>query len=375
MIDYKFISADTHFVISAEGLAPLQKIYGDRAPRIIAKEDADYLFLDGLPLQNLTAEGPRLAQRLNNEPSKTYTRLEDSHEGTLTPEGRIAVQDQDNIAADVLYAGTFGTVTYQLADEAYRISCVKAYNDWVAEFCAYCPERFVSQALLPLGKSIASSIKEAERAANMGFHAVLLPESEEHRSYNADRNYWEPLFEAISELGLVIGIHVGTITKSDMNFHERWKKFGLFYCMAVHHGFIKTVADILYSGVLSKYPKLQFVLAEGGIGWVADSIGFLDTIFLEYPGEDRGAIPDGEKPSDVFFRHFYATFQNDPVGLVTKNFLNLDRVLWGNDYPHMEGTYPHSRSMVEESFSKYLSAEEIRSVTRTNAEQLYGLSI
>ena len=376
-VEHKFISTDSHLIVADNNaFRPLQKIYGDRAPHVVRKDDVDYLYLDGLSLYDLSAEGPWLTNKVAGcpAPSKGPARnLDDAHFGTFTPKGRIQQQDEDNIAAEMMYGGAFGLVAQQTPDEEYRTSCAQFWNDYAAEFCAHDPERLLAHAMLPLGESIDSSVVELERAKQMGFRSVMLPESEEWRMFQTD--YWDPLFEAMNDLEVIGGIHVATNTRHENDFVKKQKKNGMFYTLAQHHSFIETAADLIFSGKLCRFPNLRIVLAEGGLGWLADSVNFLDTLFQEYPEAAVGLIPEGDKPSDVFFRHFYVTFQYDPVGLACKDFVDLSRVMWASDYPHCEGTFPESKSTIERMFTEYLTTDEILSVTRDNAANLYGIPV
>jgi predicted TIM-barrel fold metal-dependent hydrolase len=79
-------------------------------------------------------------------------------------------------------------------------------------------------------------------------------------------------------------------------------------------------------------------------------------------------------PSEYFRRQGYITFGDDPVGLFNRHFTGVDCLMWGSDYPHDEGTWPHSKEVIEETF-KDLTAEEKRKIVGENAAALYGFPL
>ena len=101
------------------------------------------------------------------------------------------------------------------------------------------------------------------------------------------------------------------------------------------------MANLCASGVLPRFPKLRFATIEAGIGWVpwlldGDGRGLPQAPLL-------GAAQAGMLPSEYFREHGFASFQEDPPGLGLAERTDLaDNFMWGNDYPHHEGTWPHS---------------------------------
>ena len=76
-------------------------------------------------------------------------------------------------------------------------------------------------------------------------------------------------------------------------------------------------------------------------------------------------------PSDFFKRNVFVSFQEDPYGLRLRDVYSSDVLLWGSDYPHDEGTFPHSREVIERTF-RGLAAEDRRKIVGGNAARLYG---
>jgi predicted TIM-barrel fold metal-dependent hydrolase len=82
-----------------------------------------------------------------------------------------------------------------------------------------------------------------------------------------------------------------------------------------------------------------------------------------------------EKPSVYFNRQFWATLEEDRAGVILarEGILNSDRIMWGSDYPHTEGTFPHSREAIARDFAGVPEAL-VHKLVVSNAAELYGLS-
>ena len=78
-------------------------------------------------------------------------------------------------------------------------------------------------------------------------------------------------------------------------------------------------------------------------------------------------------PTEYFRRNVWATFQDDPVGVATREFIGSDRLLWGSDYPHGDSTWPHSREAIERNFQN-VDAAEVQAITHDNVQALYGIA-
>ena len=76
------------------------------------------------------------------------------------------------------------------------------------------------------------------------------------------------------------------------------------------------------------------------------------------------------RPSEYFRRQGAAAFDDDAVGLRNLGVTGADCLMWGNDYPHDEGTFPHSRDVIERIF-KGVPAEAKRKIVGGNAARLY----
>jgi predicted TIM-barrel fold metal-dependent hydrolase len=137
-------------------------------------------------------------------------------------------------------------------------------------------------------------------------------------------------------------------------------------------GGIRSTAELIWAGIPQRYPSLRFVIAEGGIGWIASLLGMMDHWWKDHRRWMKPRLD--ESPSFYFHRQFWATFEDDRAGLLTRELLPIDHLMWGSDYPHTEGTFPHSREQIAKDFAG-IAEEEVRKIVAGNAARLYGLKL
>jgi predicted TIM-barrel fold metal-dependent hydrolase len=130
------------------------------------------------------------------------------------------------------------------------------------------------------------------------------------------------------------------------------------------------LAMMIYSGVLAERPKLRLVLAESGIGWLPYFVKRLDAAGEKHVPRAKD-YQLREKPSEVFRRQVYATFEEEPLGPELLPLLGPDNFMWASDYPHPDSTFPHSREAIAEAFHG-LDPAFTEQVTATNCKRLYG---
>src|ERR1700688_1875879 len=132
---------------------------------------------------------------------------------------------------------------------------------------------------------------------------------------------------------------------------------------------VQAAADLVWSPVLRKFPDLKVALSEGGIGWVPY---FLERIDYNYDrhhawtGHDCGDV----LPSQVFNRHVLTCFIDDKFGVASREYLDMDNVMWECDYPHSDSTWPTAPEIA----MKYLTGvpdSEVNKITHENAMRLF----
>lgn len=174
----RLLSADSH-VMEPRDLweTRIDKKWRNKAPHIAKlDESGDYIVIDGMRPRPLAFEGPMAdmkAQGMEIPVPKGY-RYEQNRPGSWDPNERLKDQDLDGVSGEVIYPGV-GLHIVRAPDAEYIYACCRAYNDWLAEYCWVHPQRLKGAAMLPNRGPIENAVKEAQRAAKLGFSTIMLP--------------------------------------------------------------------------------------------------------------------------------------------------------------------------------------------------------
>jgi len=311
----------------------------------------------------LVLEGEPLGTSAGDEPERV--KLND-------PEYRYEIMRQEGIVGECIFP-TVGLYVWQLSDaEAGAASC-RIYNEWISEVLARSP-RFKCAGLVPTW-NLEDALAEVAWIAHSRLGALMLPvvaaPEWNHRT-------WEPLWSAVEETELPVVMHQGT--GHSMYFY-RGAGAGVSNLIATQSMAPRTATLFATSGVLARHPKLHVVLVEFNWGWLAWTMDTADYYTRSFG--DEGFRPAGKKwidpelpepPSSYIRRQVHATFQDDPIAIGNVWETGATPLIWGSDYPHPEGTYPHSRETVARLAKRLDSEEAVEQIFRTNAADLFHFS-
>ena len=365
-----YVSADGHVVEPADlWTTRMDRKFRDRAPRVESREDADYYIIEGVSEFPVGLEGVTIEEKIQGQVTTPKGRRHaETRPGAWDPQPRLADQERDHLRAEVIYPGGFGLQFFHIHDADYQRAAIKVYNDWLSEFCAAAPDRLLGSALLPTRGPIEWTIEEAERAATLkGISSFLIP-AEVEQSYG--RSEYNRMWESLQDIDFPVATHSGTGTEESI--FAKIDRIGMGMGVTDNKVFqpMRAMADLIWGAVPERYPKLRFVIVEGGIGWVASLLGFMDHWWNDH---HRWMEPKlSEPPSTYFKRQFWATFEDDRAGILTRELVGVDRLMWGSDYPHTEGTFPYSQEQIMRDFMGVPEAE-VELMVRGNAAKLYGL--
>ena len=368
----RFISADGHVMEPADlWITRMDKRFRDRAPRIESREDADYLLIDGLtPAAVTDLIGTMANEKAEGKPilARNHNRYTDVRAGALDPLLRLKDQDLDNLSAEVVYPND-AMFIYAARDLEYRRECLRAYNTWLGEYCSAAPNRILGAGMLPGGEPVQWSIDEAQRCAKLGLKSVMLPADLPRIPYGDPIN--APLWSALQDLGMPVAFHNAASERIDFESFPSTAGGTMMATVNVKiAGQLRTFASLISSGVAASYPRLRFVIVEGGIGWIAAVTRLMDHWWEDHHHWLEPKLD--EPPSFYARRQFHHTFEDDKAGLMHLPMLNVNGLMWGSDYPHTEGTFPHSREQIAKDFAD-LPADVKLKIIRDNAARLYGI--
>jgi predicted TIM-barrel fold metal-dependent hydrolase len=328
-----------------------------RGPRVEESGESAWWTCDGAVL------GPFGMRLMSDYSAIRRAGIEDDGLRAANPALRLQDMDRDGVYASVIYGpNLFGL---PIADPELKSASLAAYNDWAAEFNRVAPERLSVLAVLPTqSPGVASA--ELERIARLGHRGALISPFE-FRCSDAD---WECFWDAAEDIGLPISFHIGHGTSQVRVAPGSWE-LGAFSAVGPMQ-LDEPLAMMIFSGVLERHPKLRLVLAESGIGWMPYFVHRMDQAAEKH-------VPKAQdyrlraKPSEIFRRQVFATFEEEPLGPELLPLLGPDNFMWASDYPHPDSTFPHSREAIAHAF-KGLDESFVRKVTASNCQALYGFS-
>ncbi len=372
MESYKYISADSHLVEPEDlWVTRMDRRFRERAPRTEVRNGETFMMVEGSLEVSLSAD-VLLATDEKQRPildQSSGGRHEKTRPGGLDPHLRLLDQDVDNIAAEVVYPN-WGLYFFATPDPEYQREAMRVYNEYIAEYCGAEGKRLMPVGLLPLKGPIEWAIEEAERCVRLGMSQVMIAAGVPKRPYH-DPHY-KPMWDALQSLGLMVAMHAGCYDEPFVDFSYQ----SVLPQSLIVEGKIvlleRGMVNLISGAIPRDYPRLRFVLVEGGIGWIAPVLRLMDHFWEDH---HRWMQPRLVEPPSVYFkRQFWATFEDDRPGLLTRNLLNPDHLMWGSDYPHSEGTFPYSRQKIAADFAG-LPPGETRKLIRDNAATLYHLAV
>jgi len=374
MSELRLISADSH--VNEPGdlwVERIDKAFRDRAPHVVenlpGQKPGAYFVLEGIPPIHL-AQGTGAGKKPEELPkffqNSTY---EDRRAGGWDPAERLKDMDLDGVEADVIYT-TLGFRQFWFTDGALQRACFRVYNDWLADYCAYAPKRLAGLALISL-HDIDEGVKELRRCAARDLKGALIWASPpEDKPYSS--TIYDPFWAAAQDVGLPISLHSITGMGAESRLAIRQPVDRYVRTAALCHEVQRTLVVLIFSGVLERFPNLKLVSAENEVGWIPFFLQKLDQAQEEY--RYLYPAPLKLKPTEYFRRQVYATFIDDAVGVINREFIGVENIMWSSDYPHTVSTWPHSREVVERDF-KGVPEGEKRLIVRDNVARLYGLAV
>lgn len=364
------ISADSHVTEPPEAyLDNIDPRFRDRAPRLHHHDTlGDVMLIDNgkslVPFWLAAAAGRPVEEvRLD-----TGKRWEDLWPGGWDPVARLADQDLDGVVAEVIYP-TVGMLLCNLRDVDYQRACFQAYNRWIAGFCATAPHRLLGVGQTAL-RTPAEGVRDIEEMKALGLRGVMLPGVPPQADY--DDPMYDELWEAIIDLGLPPSFHILT-SRSDTPGadHVRGPRLNSF--MSIVRANQDIIGTMIFGAVFERHPSLRIVCVEADAGWAPHWMYRADHGYDRH----RNWLTAGEltrRPSEWFAGNVYLTFQDDWVAFRTVDLMNPERLMWANDFPHSDSTWPESPRLLAEH-AVHLDEAVRRRVLHDNAAELYHLGL
>lgn len=357
-IDHPIVSCDDHMDLNV--LPPdlfvsrVPADVRDRVPQVRETDTGPFWFLGDRSLapSGKRPQGYRVREERGLRPADPALRVED--------------MDRDGVFTHVVYGPLGGLPA---ADREAQIACIRAFNDWGAEINAPYPDRLQVLAHLP-GHAPGPAIAEFERVAALGYRGVLIdPFIGEPRVYAPE---WARFWDVANETAMPVSVHIGGGMHSVTFQGGVWQAPATASAIAMQLD--EVLACALFSGILVNRPNAKIVFGESGLGWVPYLLERMDQQherFRDSIGTD--ALP--MRPSELFHRQCFMTYEEDDVGLELIERIGVRNVMWASDYPHGDSTWPYSHEAILSSPLGRLSAADRRRVVCDNAAELYKITL
>jgi predicted TIM-barrel fold metal-dependent hydrolase len=367
--------------------------YADTGPRIEYAPAGEVELVDGKYVETPGAEGPDVPWWVYEDTRTQIKRYiasagvpadevtnegidyADMRRGCWVPADRIADMDVNGVQAQMCfpnYTRFCGQIFLWGKDKELSKLCVEAYNDWMVEqWCGDSGGRLIPLCLVPLW-DIDLAVAEVRRNAARGVRAVAFSELPAYLGLpSLHSRHWDPFFAACAETGTVLSMHIGSGTKTPQTSADAPGAVG---ATIIFGNSVASMTDFLFSGVPHRFPDLKLLYAEAQIGWIPYLLERVDDVWETHKGWAQGQLNCPEPPSMYYHRQFYSCFFKDAVGVELLDKVGLDNVLFETDYPHQDGTWPHSREAAAMQFG-HLPQPAIDKIARGNAIRLLSLDL
>jgi len=307
---------------------------------------------------------------------------------TLDSGERLADLLSDGVVGEVIFPNTvppFYDAAFHISPpptpQQYerQLAAIRAHNRWLVEFCAEAPARRAGIGLIHLN-NVDDAIEDVEWIAKNNLRGgVLLPLPSPSEVYVKPLNHpdYDRLWAAIQDCDLVMNQHSGQGSPA----YEGGQGSKALWAMEMPFFIQRGYSHLIMGGVFERFPKLRYILTESGCAWAPKLMQQMDGMYMAwkagYIGEiDTSKDPALKEPPSYYARRncWYGASFPSVADVNGRHTVGVDKVLWGNDYPHYEGCYPYSRENMRFAFAD-IDEKEVRMMLGENAAKLYNFDL
>jgi predicted TIM-barrel fold metal-dependent hydrolase len=192
---------------------------------------------------------------------------------------------------------------------------------------------------------------------------VFLPTTPPDCTPDYNRDDWEPFWATAEEANVVIAFHIGTdpvdlIGGENIGVAYRGPGGAVLNYTETTFSGQRAAMKIVASGALDRHENLKVLVSEGGATWVP----FLGDRMTEgYRQHQMMVRPKlSRSPKEILYSQVYASFQHDESAVAACSAMGYQNVMFGSDYPHMEGTFGHTQETLHDLFKDADHATQMR---------------
>lgn len=380
MLNYKIISGDTHVVEPPD-------LYTSRMPgklrarapyvkRLKTPEGkaSDAWFLGDLQVGTIGSVSQAGQRFVDPEKIDFLGVWEGVPAGAYKPEAMITALEDDGIWGAIVQPSQ-GLLWYHLDDSELLSALCRAYNEWIAEFCHPYPQRLKGIGMLNVD-TVDEACAELQRCARLGLTGMFIPVTPTPGQPYSDAMY-ERLWATAEELGMPLLMHLATQRANVPGcvVSVSFKTFTAAGMRPTQDYWVRyALTEMIFAGVFERHSRLCVGSVEHEASWAAHWLKQMDYTYRERPVYRGYQSKEGFLPSDYWHRNLFAVFQEDEATVELRHRIGIENLLWGNDFPHSESTWPRSREFLATLLAG-VPEEEVRKLTCDNAARIFHFSL
>jgi predicted TIM-barrel fold metal-dependent hydrolase len=373
---YKLISADSHIVEPPDLYETrIEPKFRDRAPRMERHRtrmgrEYDAWYFNGVRVGTVGSV-IQAGKRFEDPGSIDFLGVwEDVRRAAYDPKAMLAELEMDGVWGACLQPSQ-GLFWYRISDSELLSALCRAYNNWIADFCQAAPDRLKGIGMLNVD-DVDEASQELERCAALGLVGAFVPVYP-----RPERPYRHPIYDRLwwsaQDVGMPLLMHIATtrdgipgseftvdindLTAAGLTNSDYWIRYSL--------------TAMIFAGVFDRYPHLTVGSVEHETAWVPHWLKQMDFNYRERPTLARNwKLRQGMLPSDYWHRNMFVEFMEDDYGIRMRDVIGVDNMLWGNDFPHAESTWPRSQEFLDRIFTG-TPEDDRRKITADNAAKLF----
>jgi predicted TIM-barrel fold metal-dependent hydrolase len=298
---------------------------------------------------------------------------EDFLPGTYDQAARLRDMDENHVEASINYPNTFprfaGQGFAERADRDLGLAALQVYNDWmIDEWCGGAAHgRLIPLTVVPLWDPDLAAT-EVRRCAAKGSYAIAFTENPAKLGFpSLHSGKWDPLWAACEETGTVVSMHIGSSSSMPTTSDDAPLAVSMSLNAQNAQG---SVCDWIFSRTLERFPGIKLAYAESQAGWMPFLFERMDGVWHE----GVGGVDLAEPPSSYAKGRIYGCIFDDAHALRSRDEIGVEHLLFESDYPHANGTWPHTRAVAHRLCAAAgMDADECARLVRRNAIECYGL--
>jgi predicted TIM-barrel fold metal-dependent hydrolase len=317
--------------------------------------------------------------------------------GLWNREIRLQEMDREGVAAEFIFPGDFraSELFHSTMNGTYNIAAIdpgaRAFNRWLLDEFGPAKERFLLVGAPISGLDLEGTIKEIHWMADNGFTGIFTPGycalPGHAPAYDA---YWDPLWAAFAERGIVLITHAGWGLPQGFAMGEIeaaaarvkvqgggemdlamelarsvFKEKGVFADLRARRGML----HFMLGGVFDRHPKLKMMVTEIRADWMPAAFRSMDKIWEE----NRAKLPAKKPPSEYWRSNCMAglSFMNK-AEIAMRDEIGIETMAFGRDYPHTEATWPNTIPYLSDVL-RGVPEKEVRAILGENAIRFLNL--